>query len=159
MNKGKVKDGRKREVEGCVHNEERWIWRLKGSGEQPYLSSQWCHLKPWFNPDPCCHLGPYLSLWYWSIRVCYHQRPDRQLSGSMSESWAELASLLTWASQENWPWRHENRRSVLPIASWSTWESIPHLSHVLKVMLIFLYVKAGKKNHWRWVFWPIDNEG
>lgn len=33
------RNGQERETEGCAHNEERENWRLKGSEEQPAVSS------------------------------------------------------------------------------------------------------------------------
>jgi hypothetical protein len=54
-------------VEQLEHYEGRWNWRVQGGEEQPVVSGQPCHPRPWWGPSSSC--GLCLGLWLLSSRV------------------------------------------------------------------------------------------
>jgi hypothetical protein len=100
-----------KETEGCGHNDKRQIWRLKGSEEQPNVSSWWCHLEPWWGPGLCCHQ---CHIWVHGPVAAMLPPKARRTSlvwdatGDMLMS--ELVSLLTWTSWGSLPCGCESRR-------------------------------------------------
>lgn len=65
------RDGREREAEQCVQNEERQNWRLEGTEEQPDVSIACFNLRQWKDPGSCSCQELCLDPWPYSIRGLY----------------------------------------------------------------------------------------